>query len=290
MEPVHSPSLSSAKAEALIKLLDDPAPLVRRAVLDAFRASGVEGIQLLRDLGEQSDSPEAPYARALLLELVGKDPLTQFVEFINSFHYELETGCLMLDRTEFPDMNTGDCGLFLDDIARRAKELLVLPGTTIEKCRVLNRVIFHEYGFRGAVDDFDDPRNSFLHQALERRRGIPITLSIIYVLVAQRCQIDVEPVGIPGRFMVGCYTEKAPFFIDTFEGGAFRTAGDIISMLRRNNLEADERHFAPSPVGEILCRCCRNLANQYQQKNDAIRARRYADLVREFEEAYRRHA
>ena len=81
----------------------------------------------------------------------------------------------------------------------------------LEICSVMNRVLFHEYGFRGAGKDFENPQNSFLHRVLERRKGLPITLSVIYILIARRLGFDLEPIGLPGRFMVGCFSDERPF-------------------------------------------------------------------------------
>jgi hypothetical protein len=87
--------------------------------------------------------------------------------------------------------------------------------------------LFHENGFRGNVEHYTDPLNSFLPLVLERHKGIPISLCLVYLLVAQRLGLDLEPVGIPGHFLVGCYHEDAPLFIDPFEQGAFRTTCDV---------------------------------------------------------------
>jgi hypothetical protein len=97
---------------------------------------------------------------------------------------------------------------------------------------VLNRVLFHEYGFRGNVERYTDPLNSFLDEVLSRRKGLPITLSILYVLVAQRIGLILEPVGLPGHFVAGCFSEDDPFFIDAFDQGALRTPAELLA----NNL------------------------------------------------------
>ena len=77
-----------------------------------------------------------------------------------------------------------------------------------EYCTIINRVLFHEQGFRGAGKKFENPDNSIVHKVLKSKQGLPITLSLIYILVARRVGLDLEPIGLPGRFMVGCFSER----------------------------------------------------------------------------------
>ena len=72
-------------------------------------------------------------------------------------------------------------------------------------------MLFHEWGFRGNQENYTDPRNSLLDQVLATRKGIPISLCIIYLLVAERLGLELESVGIPGHFLVGCYQEGNVF-------------------------------------------------------------------------------
>lgn len=101
-------------------------------------------------------------------------------------------------------------------------------------------------------------------------------------MVARRMELDLEPVGIPGQFMVGCFLEKEPFFIDVYENGIFRSLEDLLYYLEANQLEADLGHFGPCPVGEVLCRCCRNLAQQYHLLFEDDKAELYRSFVNEF--------
>ncbi|MBC2593908.1 hypothetical protein H5P28_06500 [Ruficoccus amylovorans] len=284
-----NPHATPERKAALLALLDDPSKAVRTAVLEAYRELGETGVSWLRE-AVRADGDRADDARRVLHELREDDPKAAFIEFIHSYRYELETGALMLNRTWYPDLDLAECCLFLDAIADRCEQLFCEPSTDFEKCRVLNRVIFHEYGFSGDQEDFYHPDNSFLNRVLERRRGLPITLSIVYLLVAYRCGLPLEPVGFPGRFMVGCYTEGEPFFIDVFESGVFRTAEELEAMLESHRLESDPGILAPISVGEVLVRCCRNLVNQFTRARDPESARLYADFVHEFENAYKRKA
>ncbi len=281
---------NQTRQAALRSLLDDPSPTVRAAVRTELVRMERQGIDFLRAVAKQKADPLALIATRLLDEIGGKDSVLQFEDFIDSFQYELETGALMLARAGLQDCDITVCRRFLDEVAFRCRELIIEPSSPSEQCKVLNRVIFHEYGFSGAAENFYDPANSFLPLVLERRRGLPITLSIVYLLVADRCGIQLEPVGVPGRFMVGCFLEDEPFYIDVFEGGAFREQQDIHVMLRSHAIPYDDSYFMPTPVGEVLCRCCRNLIVAYERSENVQGRDLFRSFVDAFEDAYRRHA
>ncbi len=276
--------------EAVLALLDDPSPAVRKALLAHFAAQGEPARLFLENLAGNGGRLLATHAKSFLDELKFTDPVSEFREFIRSLNYELETGALLLARTVFPDLDVGLSCQRLDDLAARCRELTAEPLSVREKCRIMNRVLFHENGFRGNAEHYTDPLNSFLPIVLERRKGIPLSLSIVYLLVAQRLGIDLEPVGLPGHFMVGCYLEDAPMFIDPFEQGAFRSPEEVFAFLKAGSHNPKVSDLAPTTVREVLCRSCRNLANHYAAAGDADRAQLFAGFVEEFESTYERHA
>jgi regulator of sirC expression with transglutaminase-like and TPR domain len=286
---VETGPLSPETQHAFLSLLDDLQPVVRQALLARFQALGEPAIEFLRATSIGQNRVLAWHARWFLDELKFSDPVAEFKVFIRSLNYELETGALLLSRTVAPRVDIGACCETLDRLAARARELLAEPMTAREKCRVLNRVLFHEYGFRGNHEHYTDPLNSFLDQVLARRKGIPLSLSLVYLLVAQRIGLELEPVGLPGHFVVGCYSEGAPFFIDAFEQGALRSAEQVLALLRSNHILPKTTDLAPTPVREVLCRCCRNLVHHYQTVGDAERSRLFAEFVDEFDSTYERH-
>ncbi len=278
-----------AENDSLETLLDDPSPVVRRQLLGHFGANPEAARTLLTRLAESKNRALAWHARWFLTELRFSDPAAEFRGFIQSLNYELETGSLLLARTVFPATDAGACASELDRLAGRCRELIAEPATARERCRMINRVLFHEAGFRGNHEHYTDPLNSFLPTVLERRKGLPITLGIVYLLVAQRIGLELEPVGMPGHFLVGCFVDEEPFFIDAFEQGAFRSIAEVLSVLRAQGAQPSLADVAPTPVREVLARCCRNLVNHYAAAGDEGKARLFASFVSEFEAAYERH-
>ena len=281
--------LSLVSREAVLALLDDPSPAVRKALLAHFTTQGEPARVLLEGLAQSGGRLLAGHARSYLDELKFTDPVSEFRDFIRSLNYELETGALLLARTVIPDLDVGLSCQRLDELAARCRELIAEPISVREKCRVLNRVLFHENGFRGNIEHYTDPLNSFLPVVLDRHKGIPISLSIVYLLVAGRLGLDLEPVGLPGHFLVGCYRGEAPLFIDPFEQGAFRSPAEVLALLKTGPTPLNHFALAPTPVREVLCRCCRNLVNHYTLAGDSDRAQLFAGFVAEFQSAYERH-
>ena len=286
---VKTPTLSLGDRENFSALLDDTSPAVRAGLLSFFSAQPEAAREFLVTLASSTDRVLSWHARWFLTELRFADPVAEFRGFIQSLSYELETGSLLLARTVSPTADAGACATELDRLAARCRELIAEPASMRERCRVLNRVLFHEAGFHGNTEHYEDPLNSFLPAVLERRVGLPISLAIVYLLVAQRIGLELEPVALPGHFFVGCFTEGQPFFIDAFERGAFRSAGELLLFLRSRGFEPTAADLTPTPVREVLCRCCRNLITHYASGGDGERSRLFESFVDEFESTYERH-
>lgn len=268
-------------------LLDDDTPLVRKALLDRLRENAEEGMVFLRDLTKDPDPLLARHAEDLITSLGWVDATRDFMTFIRSQRYEMESGWFLLDRTVYPGFELSSATLFLDKLALRCRELLVSPMLPRETCSVLNRVLFHEFGFRGAVKDFENPENSFLHRVLERRKGLPITLSAVYLLVARRIGLDLEPIGLPGRFMVGCFSEERPFYVDPWAGGKSYDLDQMEGFLEEYSIEDSGSALLPVTVADTLSRACRNLVHHYMKGEDHSKSRLFHSFVLEFERIQR---
>lgn len=286
MEP---PDFSSPSSEALIGLLDDTNAKVRRELLAYFQNLGKPGEQFLRELSRGSNRIVAKHAAWYLSELQFADPIAEFRTFINRQNYDLETGAILLCRTVYPNIDVlALCGE-LDQIANRCRELMNGPLTVREKCRVINRVLFHELGFRGNIDDYSDPENSFLNRVLSRRKGLPISLSILYILVAGRCGVHLDPVGVPGHFVIGCFSESKAFFVDAFDRGRFLTTEDLLEYLSGQVIEPDVSCLIPTNTREVLCRSCRNLTQHFDRANNLPLSRLFSSFVDEFDVSYEKN-
>ena len=271
---------------AVKSLLDDESSVVREGVLELLKEVPHEGRSFLLDLCKGDDPFLAKHAQNMIEKLGWIDGVGDFFRFIRSLRYELETGWLLLDRAVSTDFETSTYSFFLDKLADRCRELMLQPSSARMTCEVINRVLFHEYGFRGAREDFENPENSFLHRVLDRREGLPITLCTIYILVARRIGFELDPIGTPGRFMVGCFAEKFPFYIDCWAGGRILELEHMEDKLGVLPDEESGATLLPITVADTLSRACLNLCRHYAKANDSANSRMFESFVQEFERVH----
>ena len=267
---------------ALERLLDDPSPVVRKAVIEGVKSAGTDGVLWLEKLS--TDKILGTYAQSLLGDLRTSESATHsFLNYIHAGKMDLEEACLLLERVIHPSLPVNAYADELDRLAARTRELIAEPLDTKEKCRLLCRVIFGEEGYRGAERSFAAPDSSLLSRVISTKRGIPISLCIIFLLVARRLNLPVEPVGLPGRFMVGVFTGRAPFYIDCYQGGTFRTRAEVQLLLLDNHLPAEENFLQPVTVAQTIARCCRNLVSQLEAHGNDRGSRQFVGFVHALE-------
>ncbi len=155
----------------------------------------------------------------------------------------------------------------IDTLAARLKQRLAADTGAMQRLRYLNRYFFQELGFAGNVNDYYDPHNSYVHRVLATRRGIPITLALLYIEMAQQIGLDARPVSFPGHFLVKLKMPQGKVVIDPFTGQSLsREALDerLAPYRRRQGLvgdfEAPLGLFLQAASGrDVLARMLRNL-------------------------------
>lgn len=163
---------------------------------------------------------------------------------------------------EYPQLEFSPYLDQLDAIADAASQRFLDAHSPLEKAAKLSDILFHEYGFRGNTDDYYDPRNSFFNDVLDRRLGIPITLSVVYLEVARRLNFPIAGVGAPSHFMLKYADADQEFFIDAYEGGKILSRDECRAEIHKfigNSTGFDERMLARSTARQILSRMLNNL-------------------------------
>jgi regulator of sirC expression with transglutaminase-like and TPR domain len=196
---------------------------------------------------------------------------------------DLATAALELARIEYPDLDASSYLARLDGLASRVSAgLRASPGAR-EVISTLNRVLFDEEGLRGNRDNYYDPRNSFLNDVLDRKLGIPITLSVIYMEVARRVGFPVAGTGMPGHFLIKHYDlMSGEIVIDAFNRGRVLNVGDCEMRLQeiyRGELQFQPEFLQPVTHREILTRMLHNLRQIYFTKRDLRQGLIVLDLL-----------
>lgn len=193
---------------------------------------------------------------------------------------DLAEASLVIASGEYPGLDIPRYLERLDEMGREVRGRLSRgPGAPIE---CLSAYLFEEEGFRGNQDDYYDSRNSFLNDVIDRRTGIPITLSVVYMEVARRAGLEVFGVGLPGHFLVRAEGRGGTVLVDPFHGGAILSAEDCQKRLDRvfdGRLRLEPGMLAPCAHKGILARMLRNLKVIYVKADDYHRGLRTMDLL-----------
>lgn len=195
---------------------------------------------------------------------------------------DLAEASLLIACEEYPDLDVAGYVLRVEAMAEALRERLAVEPRPERAVMALNRYLFHEEGFRGDTESYYDPRNSYLNEVLDRRLGIPITLSTVYMEIARRVGLEVEGVGLPGHFIVRVHAGRHAFLVDPFHGGALLSAQDCQRRLDRifgGKVRIEERMLAPCPRKDMLARMLRNLKVIYLKGQDYGRALRVVELL-----------
>jgi len=189
---------------------------------------------------------------------------------------DLARACLLISQDAYPGL---DVEGYLGEIERFAARLRGrLQGSRGAEERVveLNQFLFDELGFHGNARDYYDPRNSYLNEVLDRRMGIPLTLSVLYLEVGRRIGLALEGVSFPGHFLVRLPLRGSMLVLDPFSGGEPQSETDLRARLRRvvpagttgpvplEELPL-EQFLEPAGKRQILARLLRNLKGIYRE-------------------------
>ncbi len=164
----------------------------------------------------------------------------------------------------------------LDRLTAEAGARVLRQADLFDRVRALNRFLFEEHGFAGNQEDFYDPRNSFLDQVLDRRLGIPITLSVLYVEIASRLGLPAYGVGFPGHFLVRIGRGDTALMLDVYAGGVALPESELDQRLAdlygqgTLRIQSHPALLRPATKREILVRMLRNLIGIYRERGEHI--------------------
>jgi regulator of sirC expression with transglutaminase-like and TPR domain len=197
--------------------------------------------------------------------------LEHFAEFVSREQFNLAEASLMLAQDIYPDIDIPAYLGRLDSIAGAIKRRLADDAFAEQKVIALNYYLFNEMRFSGNVEDYYDPRNSYLNEVMERRTGIPITLAIVYLEVGKRLGLNLKGVSFPGHFLVKLAVKRGQLVLDPFTGGEAQSEADLRQRLAQvlPPAKAEQTHLdqyleAATPR-QIVARVLRNLKNIYMQ-------------------------
>ena len=194
-----------------------------------------------------------------------------FAEIVKRPSPDLILAALLLAKElAYPQLSVGHYLRRLDDLADRATKRIRLNDSTAVRAELLSDFLFKQEQFRGNTAVYDDPRNSYLNEVLDRRRGIPISLSLIYLAVADRLHLPAFGIGLPGHFIVGVSVPGDTLFFDPFHGGGRLSAADcarLVELTIGYSGAFQQEWLAAVSPRDILMRMLNNLRIIFMQRH-----------------------
>lgn len=200
----------------------------------------------------------------------------RFGEMVSGEDQQINLGeaALLIAAEEYPRL---DVNLYLDRLdyfGDLAREMAGPAYDAADVITALNTTLFERLGFHGNRENYYDPRNSFLNEVIDRRTGIPITLTVVYVEVARRIGFPVKGVGLPFHFIAVHEAASGAIYIDPFNEGRLlgvAGCGELVAEMSGGKMELKPEHLAPVTAKQILTRMLSNLLGIYSA-NDHARA------------------
>ncbi|MBA3397331.1 MAG: hypothetical protein H0T89_32190 [Deltaproteobacteria bacterium] len=201
--------------------------------------------------------------------------LIRFTEVVARDDFALDQAALLIGAWDYPERDVEIYRDQLDSIATFVAPEVARATGGIGRARAISDCLFERLGFCGNTDDYYDPRNSFLADVLDRRTGIPISLSVLYLEVSRRVGVLAQGVNFPGHFLVRVAIEDAWLFVDPFAAGRALTPADLEHLLRKTT--TPDAVLEPSVIAaaskkQILARMLVNLAGIYGRHGDLVRS------------------
>ena len=284
--------IEKKEIDSIINLLDDQDENVFELLKQQLISFGPEILPVLDEAIDNSFSKIISRRLSSIFdELNLQNTINELVAWKNSDEHNLFEAMIILSRFRYPKLDLEKVNQTLSKIRQDVWLEVNDNMTALERIRVMNRIFFDLHGFKGNTQDFIAPENSFINDVLNKRKGNPITLSIIYSIIAQGVNIPVYGVNMPRQFILA-YVEKiftepskevkqtdVLFYLNPFNRGDIYSSNEVRSFLVALKIEPLDEYMLPCSHITIVKRCLNNLVNSYKAMNESDNAARYNTLL-----------
>ncbi|MBI4584920.1 MAG: hypothetical protein HY717_12980 [Planctomycetes bacterium] len=276
--------MTPARIDALIRLLADDSPKIQRVAREHLRQEMELARPFLEERARHSDDPAVrERARQFITELAREQKLAEWQAFARSpADLDLERGAFLIAEAEYPELDRARYVKILSDCGAVLRQRLAAVRSPEAVAAKLGRLLFHELGLQGNRQDYYHPDNSYLPKVLDRKLGIPISLSAIAMLICRRAGIPLEGIGLPGHFVARYRHGSKEIYFDAFNRGQTLSRDDCRLYVISTGHEP-QTILQPASTQEILTRMLRNLQGIYSQKDDPLRLARVEAMLEALE-------
>ena len=269
---------SSGEIRALITLLGDDDLSIRDVARERLLQFGSDAEEFLKEAtGADLEGKVRIEARHVLQKIRLDDLIASFslLGLLDDEQIDLEHAAFLVARIGYPDVDVVEYQQELDELADRIRyeiRQFNLERNGRQIVQRVNRVLFGEEGFCGNSAEYYDPDNSYLNRVLERRTGIPVSLSLIYLLISRRLGLPIRGINMPVHFICQYLTPHESFFIDPYNDGRIITRAECMMLVRGSGHSFHESFLQPARPKRIIGRMVRNLILIYYQREDTAKA------------------
>jgi regulator of sirC expression with transglutaminase-like and TPR domain len=257
--------------DALLRLLSDEDPSTVSLVKAQLAAGGSEIIAVLRDLDAAASPAASFHLRDVIAEIEEQTSETRFMQLCRGFgeHGDLEKAAWILATLLLPGEDFTEAREEIDQWGAEVQRRLRKAPTPVDRVETLAEFLNLEQRLRGNDDDYYNLRNSVLPAVITSRLGIPISLSLVYMLVGKRAGLPLDGIGLPGHFIV----RHEDIFFDPFHGGRRVGLDECKALLEQQNLTLLPQHLAPTSSRQMLIRMLTNIYYIAEQSDPPLGAK-----------------
>lgn len=201
----------------------------------------------------------------------------RFIELLTRDQFSVAEACLLIAQDAYPELDVDTYLRRIEEIADGVRARIPADAFAEQRIVALNNYLFGDLRLSGNVADYYDPRNSYLNEVIDRCKGIPITLSVLYIEVGQRIGLALKGVSFPGHFLVKLRVKRGQLVIDPFSGGEPQSEEDLRRRLRKvlpgnQTIQSIDPYIEAATPRQIVSRLLRNLKNIYIESKQFERA------------------
>ena len=272
--------INENELKALVSLLDDTDQVVKEHVRDKIISLGNQIIPYLEQSWENSFNPDIQKEiEDLVHELQFSLLKERLVEWKHSADQDLLTGLWIINTYQYPDLDYDQLNATMHQIYFEVWTSFKNEALPYDKIRMINSVLFNDLKFAANTKNFHSPGNSMLSNVLDSKRGNPISLCAVYLLVAKKLGLPIYGVNLPNLFILTYKTDSLTFYVNTFNKGLIFSRQDIHSYLEHLKLEPKDEFFEPCENLVIIKRTLRNLIYAFDKIGDLDKKQEVQQLL-----------
>lgn len=272
--------MSLKEVIALITLLDDPDEVIYIQVKDRFVVLGPPAIPHLETAWENSFDAIMQKRIEDIIHTIQFETLQKALKkWAKEDQDDLLKGILIVAHYQYPDLDENKVKKQLATIKQDVWLELHEDLTALEKVKIINHILFEVHQFSGNITNYHAPQNSFINNVLETKKGNPLMLSVVYLLICIELKIPVYGINLPQHFVLAYLNDEANlidvntktlsnnilFYINPFSKGLLFNQKDIDQFLKQLNLDLDPKYYLPCGNIEIIKRCIDSLIFSYEK-------------------------